>query len=106
MVPNWGPAYSCDQDGDDCHLVNQRYWGIHDYGAPVSYYEAMPPSAYSLAQQRDWLIQRRHRAYYVLAKMRARHGRNAANRMSKVVGGLNARIARDNQLIRGGYAAP
>ena len=52
-------------------------------------------------------IQRRQQAYYVLAKMRARHDRNAANRMLKVVDGLNARIARDNQLIsKGAYAAP
>jgi hypothetical protein len=107
MVPNRGPTYSCDEDGDDCHLVNQRYWGGYDYGPPVPYYESMPPSAYNLAQQRDWLIQRRQQAYYVLAKMRARHDRNAANRMLKVVDGLNARIARDNQLMsRGGYGAP
>ena len=106
-VPNRRPAYSCDEDGDDCHLVNQRYWGGYDYGPPVPYYETMPPSAYNLAQQRDWLIQRRRQAYYVVAKMRARHDRNAANRMLKVVDGLNARIARDNHLIsEGAYAAP
>lgn len=107
MVPNREPAYACDEDGDDCHLVNQRYWGGYDYGPPVPYYESMPPSGYNVAQQRDWLIQRRQRAYYVLAKMRARQDRNAANRMLKVIDGLNARIALDNQLIsKGRYAGP
>jgi hypothetical protein len=107
IVPNREPAYSCDEDGDDCHLVNQHYWGGYDYGPPVPYYESMAPSRYNIAQQRDWLIQRRLRAYQVLAKMRARHDRNAANRMLKVVNGLNARIVRDDQLIsKSGYAAP
>lgn len=87
----------CDEDGDDCQLVNQRYWGGYDYGPPVSYYQGMPPSAYNLSQQHDWLIQRRQRAYQVLAKMRARGDRKAADRMLKVVDQLNGRIARSNQ---------
>jgi hypothetical protein len=100
------PAYSCDADGDDCEPVNQGYESGYDYGPPTSYYEAVPPSGDSLIQQRDWLIQRRQRAYYVLARMQARHDSHAVHRMSTVIRLLNARIARDNQLLAGGGNVP
>jgi hypothetical protein len=100
------PAFSCDEDGDDCEPVNQGYSGGYDYGPPISSYEAVPPSGDSLIQQRDWLIQRRHRAYYVLARMQARHDSHAVHRISTVIRLLNARIARDNQLLAGGEYAP
>ncbi len=66
------PAVACDKDGEDCEPVNQGYSDGYEYGPPISYYEAEPPSDYSLIQQRDWLSQRRQRAYYVLGLMRAR----------------------------------
>jgi len=90
---------ACDEDGDNCHLANERYWGGYDYGPPVSYYQIMPPSVLNFTQQREWLLQRRQRAYQVLAKMRARADREAANRMQKVVDRLNAQVARDNQRL-------
>ena len=96
----------CDEDGDDCHVANEHYWGGYDYGPPASYYQGMPPSAYNLGQQRDWLIQRRQQGYYVLAKMRARGDRKAANRMLKVINGLDARIAANNRRMAGGGSAP
>jgi hypothetical protein len=100
------PALSCDEDGDDCEPVDQGYSEGYEYGSPISYYGAEPPSGYSLIQQRDWLIQRRQRAYYVLGLMRARHDGRAARRMLTVIHPIDARIARDNQLLAGGGYPP
>jgi hypothetical protein len=52
----------CDENRDNCHLVNERYWRGYDYGPPVSFYEKMPPSVLDFTQQQEWLIQRRQRA--------------------------------------------
>jgi hypothetical protein len=72
----------------------------------MSYYRVKPPSGYSLIQQRDWLIQRRKRAYYVLGLMRARHDGRAARRILTVIHSIDGRIARDNQLSAGGGYLP
>jgi hypothetical protein len=100
------PAVSCDEDGDDCEPVNQGYSEGYEYRSPISYYGVEPPSGYSLIQQRDWLIQRRQRAYYVLGLMRARHDGRAARRIVTVIDSIDARIARDNQPLAGGGYLP
>ena len=100
------PAVSCDEDGDDCEPVNQGYSEGYEYRSPISYYGVEPPSGYSLIQQRDWLIQRRRRAYYVLGLMRARHDGRAAHRIVTVIHSIDARIARDNQPLAGGGYLP
>ncbi len=100
------PAVSCDEDGENCQPLNQDYSDGNEYGPPISYYEAEPPSDYSLIQQRDWLIQRRQRAYYVLGLMRARHDGRAARRILTVIHSIDARLARDNQLLAGGGYLP
>ncbi len=100
------PAFLCDGDGDDCE-PNRGEWGNDDYGPPLSYYQAGPPAGYNPVQQRNWLLERRRRAYYVLGLMRARHDSRAAQRISTVIRVLDARIARDNQLMGGGrYVSP
>jgi hypothetical protein len=71
-------------------------WNGYNYGPPLSYYDAIPPTNYNASQQVSWLMQRRQQAYVVLAKMRARHDRNAANRMLGVINNLNARIGNLN----------
>lgn len=76
---------------DDCN-----WGGGYNYGQPMSYYNAYPPAGYGASQQASWLLQRRQQAYVVLAKMRARGDRNAANRMLGVINNLNARINRLN----------
>jgi len=80
-------------------------WSGYNYGPPLSYYDSIPPANYNASQQVSWLMQRRQQAYFVLAKMRARHDREAANRMLGVINNLNARI---NHLNRGTayYNAP
>lgn len=100
------PAVSCDEDGDDCEPVYQGYSEGYEYGSPISYYRVEPRSGYSLIQQRDWLIQRRQRAYYVLGLMRARYDGRAASRISTVIHSIDARIARDNHLLAGGGYLP
>jgi hypothetical protein len=100
------PAVSCDEDGDDCEPVYQGYSEGYEYGSPISYYRVEPRSGYSLIQQRDWLIQRRQRAYYVLGLMRARYDGRAARRISTVIHSIDARIARDNHLLAGGGYLP
>jgi hypothetical protein len=100
------PALSCDEDGDDCEPVDQGYSEDNEYGSPISYNGVEPSTGYSLIQQRDWLIQRRQRADYVLRLMRARHDGRAARRISTVIHSLDARIARDNQLLAGGGYVP
>jgi len=117
----WGyPRLVEDEDEDECNYRppgfledddedegGQPPYGASYYGPPLSFYQAEPPAGYSLLRQRDWLLQRRQRAYYVLALMRARHDRHAAHRIEIVIRSLNARIARVNQLLAGGgYAAP
>jgi hypothetical protein len=91
---------------DDCEPVYQGYSEGYEYGSPISYYRVEPRSGYSLIQQRDWLIQRRQRAYYVLGLMRARHDGRAARRILTVIHSIDARIARDNQLLTGGGYLP
>lgn len=104
------PRPVCDEDGDDCLDYGggsyQNGWGGYNYGPPVSYYDAAPPAGYGSSQQLSWLVQRRQQAYVVLARMRARGDRNAANRMLKVINNLNARIAQINRGSAGGYYAP
>jgi hypothetical protein len=103
------PRQGCDEDGDYCRGYSegaynyQDSWGGYDYGPPDSYYDAAPPAGYRSSQQLGWLIQRRQQAYVVLARMRARGDRNAANRMLKVINNLNARIAQINRGTAGGY---
>lgn len=113
--PSWGPNanpnYRCDADGDDCHWINngnRAYWnnnGGYDYGEPYSWYQAEPPAAYGLAQQRDWLIAKRQRAMQTLARMRARGDSRAAARMVPIVNALNRKIARLNNQFGGRYGA-
>ncbi len=100
------PAFSCDQDGDDCEPASPGNWGGNEYGPPISYYQAEPPPGYSLIQQRNWLIQQRQRSYYALGLMRARHDGRAAGRILTVIHSLDARIARDNRLLAGGGYTP
>ena len=106
--PNWERQYVCDGDRDDCHWTGggeRDYWrdrGGYDYGAPYSWYEARPPSAYSAAQQRDWLISRRQRAMITIKRMRDRGDSKAAGRLANALQGVDARInALDRQA--GGY---
>jgi hypothetical protein len=99
------PAYLCDDEGDDCQ-PSPGAWDDEDYG-PLSYYRQTPPASYNLAQQRDWLIEHRRRAYHALTLMRARHDRRAADRLINVIHELDGRIARDNELLAGNrYAWP
>jgi hypothetical protein len=123
-VPNGGPGYyhpvwgrnvasnyNCDADGDNCPGINNGgtgYWnnnGGYNYGQPYSWYQAEPPAAYGLAQQRDWLIAKRQRAMETLARMRARGDSRAAARMVPIVNALNRRIARLNSQVGGRYGA-
>jgi hypothetical protein len=68
-----------------------------NYGPPISYYDSLPPAAYNPSQQVSWLLERRQQAYVVLAQMRARHDRDAANRMLGVINNLNGRIENLNR---------
>jgi hypothetical protein len=94
------PALLCDEDGDDCE-PNLGDWGYDRYVPPISYSRALPPAGYGLVQQRNWLLEHQRRAYNALTLMRARNDRNAMQRISTVIHGLDARIARDNRLLAG-----
>ena len=100
----WPPAFLCDADGDDCEsnpgASNPGYWN-YGHRVPISYYREFPPADYNLVQQRNWLLDHQRRAYNALTLMRARHDRNAMQRISTVIHGLDARIARDNRLLAG-----
>jgi hypothetical protein len=98
-----GPAVLCDGDGDDCRPAYGRDEDDDDYGFPLSYYQAEPPAGYGFAQKRQWLLQRRQRAIYMMQRMRARHDTRAASRMAGVVRSLDARLARRGAI---GYPAP
>jgi hypothetical protein len=106
-VSNGNMRYQCDADGDDCRWVGgygPQYWpdhGGYDYGAPFSWYRAEPPARYGLSQRRNWLVARRQRAYFVMAKMRARGDRHAEERMVRAIDDLNARIANLNRQMSG-----
>jgi hypothetical protein len=78
----------------DCAAPVAAGW---NYGPPISYYDTLPPSAYNPAPQMSWLLERRQQAYVVLAQMRARHDRDAANRMLGVINNLNGRIENLNR---------
>jgi hypothetical protein len=107
--PNWERRYVCDGDRDDCHWTGgaeRDYWrdlGGYDYGAPFSWYEAPPPSAYSAAQQRDWLISRRQHALLTIKRMRDRGDSKAAGRLADALHGLNVRINSLDRQVGGGY---
>jgi len=97
--------YNNEPDADDYGapaLNCGSGWNGYNYGQPFSYYEGLPPAGYNSSQQVAWLLQRRQQAYVVLANMRARHDRNAANRMLTVINNLNARISGLNH--RNAYA--
>jgi hypothetical protein len=78
------------------------YNSAWNYGAPMSYYQALPPSSYNPSQQVSWLLERRQQAYVVLSRMRARHDRDASNRMLTQINNINARISAINH--QNGYA--
>ena len=68
-------------------------WGSnYDYGEAPSWYDEAPPSGWGYSQRQSFLLNRRQRAYYTLARMRARGDRHAANRMQAVINRLNAQI--------------
>jgi hypothetical protein len=103
--PRWDNRYVCDADGDQCHWTNGAaadYWredGGYDYGAPFSWYEAEPPTTYSLVQRRNWLISRRRRAMVTIKLMRERGDSRGAGRLAKAVQTLNGEInALDREL--------
>jgi hypothetical protein len=73
-----------------------NYNSAWNYGQPLSYYGALPPSSYSPSQQVSWLMQRRQQAFAVLSRMRARHDRDASNRMLTQINNINARISAIN----------
>jgi hypothetical protein len=106
--PERPPDFLCDGDGDDCEPNHdQGDWGDDDYGPPISYYRAAPPAGSNLVQDRTWAVDRQRAAYHALTLMRARHDTKAVNRISTVIHQLDARIARDNQLLgSGGYPSP
>jgi hypothetical protein len=99
------PAFLCDGDGDDCES-NRGGWDDDDYGPPISYYRAAPAAGYNLVQQRNFLLDRRRRAYQVLGLMQARHDSHAVHRISTVIRVLNSQIDRDNQLLADRYPSP
>ena len=81
-----------------------NYWGSdNDYGEAPSWYDAEPPSTWGFSQRQSFLLERRQRAYYVLARMRARGDRHAANRMQTVINRLNAQV---NNGGRRAYRSP
>ena len=94
------PALLCDEDGDDCE-PNRGYWAYDRYEPPISNVWTSPLARYDLVQQRNWLLDHQRRAYNALTLMRARNDRNAMQRISTVIHGLDARIARDNRLLAG-----
>jgi hypothetical protein len=98
--PERPPAFLCDEDGDDCE-PNSVDWGYGRYVPPISYDRDVPSAGYDLVQQHNWLLDHQRRAYNALTLMRARHDRNAMQRISTVIHGLDARIARDNRLLAG-----
>jgi hypothetical protein len=110
----YGYHRECDEDGDRCGweanapqrfyrpyaAPNYRYapgyWNEdenEDEGGSYSWYQQMPPSSYNGSQRMGWLVDRRQRALYAIARLRARHDSRGAARMVKVLNGLNQRIA-------------
>jgi hypothetical protein len=79
-----------EEPEDDGYAPN---WGSnYDYGEGPSWYDEAPQSTWGFSQRQSFLMQRRQQAYYVLARMRARGDRHAANRMQAVINRLNAQI--------------
>lgn len=79
-----------EPDADD---YRPNYWGSnYNYGEAPSWYYQAPPSGYGFSQRQSFLLDRRQRAYYTLARMRARGDRHAADRMQGVINRLNAQI--------------
>ncbi len=107
--PHWDNRYVCDGDRDDCHWTSgagENYWrqnGGYNYGAPYSWYEALPPSALSLEQRRQWLENRRRHAMFTIKSMRERGDSKAAGRMAKSVQTLDRQINALNGELRRGY---
>jgi len=98
-----GHQYDWDDDPQPYAWHDQ---GCHRGGPPVSYYREEPPAGYNLVQQRDWLLERRRRAYQVLEQMRARHDQRAVHQVATVIRELDGRIARDNQILASGQYLP
>jgi hypothetical protein len=104
------PVYRYQHEEPDGDESPRNYWGSdNDYGEAPSWYDAQPPSTYGFSQRQSFLLERRQRAYYTLARMRARGDRHAANRMQAVINRLNAQINNGGRRAYGppvGYAPP
>jgi len=109
--PAWGThrfyappvaRYHHEPDADDFRS-NQRYWGGYNYDRPISSYNAIPQSGYSLAQQRNLVIQRRIQATRLINDLRARGDSRGAARMTVVLQNLNTRLVTINRRMGYGY---